>query len=39
MNLIPKDLGEKYYDDLFTRIFCNLVYEIEITLIVKKVQQ
>jgi len=37
MNLVPKDFGERCYDDFFTRIFCNLVYEIEITLIVKKV--
>lgn len=36
MNLVPKNLGEHCYDDLFTRIFSNLVYEIEITLIVKK---
>lgn len=36
MNLIPKDFGERCYDDLFSRIFSNLVYEIEITLIVKK---
>lgn len=36
MNLVPKDLGERCYDDVYTRIFSNLVYEIEMTLIVKK---
>lgn len=36
MNLIPQDLGERCYDDTFTRIFSNLVSEIEIKLLVKK---
>jgi len=36
MNLVPKDLGDRYYDDVFSRIFSNLVCEIDMKLIVKK---